>query len=528
MNPKMKKNTWMKRLLALTLCLVMALSLVACGQKSETPAVEPKEPAAETPDASDSSTEATESTEPAEEREEVTLKWYVAGNGPQADTPAVLEEVNKYLKEKLNCTLEIVETDFGNYDQKMQMVISSGEEFDLCFTAHWSNNFYTNVSRNAFLELDELVDTYASDLKAIMPEAGLDAGRVNGKLYGIPNMQIWAMTNDVQVNKDVVEAYNFDTSTVNSLADLEPLFAAYKADHPESYPLGVINQGVLAFSTYSMGYDELAGRHIPGVIMLEDDSLKVVNQFKLPQVQELYEMLYDWGQKGYIRPDASTVTDGSIPTDMKNGMYIAAFSGTYKPSSQEMNKLNYGCELVDCLISDSWLPTSGITATMTAISRTSKHPDRAMEFLNLLNTDPYLYNLITQGIEGRHYEKLDGNYIRPIEGSGYMPNADWVYGNQFLAYLKEGQGENDWAFTQELNANAKPSPALGFVFDPVPVQNEIASCAAVVGEYEVGFSTGVLNPDEVMSEFLEKLDKAGADAIIAEVQSQLDAWAANK
>lgn len=517
----MKKTTWMKRLLALALCLIMALSLVACAQKGESPANDTKEPVADTPtDASGMPAE------PTGEREEVTLKWYVAGSGPQADTAAVLEEVNKYLKEKLNCKLEIIETDFGNYDQKMQMVISSGEEFDLCFTAHWSNNFYTNVSRNAFLELDELLGTYAPDLKAIVPESGFDACRVNGNLYGIPNMQIWAMTNDLQINKAVAEEYNFDTSSVKSLADAEPLFAAYKADHPESYPLGCNNQGILGYYTFNMGYDELAGRHIPGVILLEDDSLEVVNQFKLPQVKELFSMLYDWGQKGYIRPDAATVADPA--PDMKNGLNIAFLTGTYKPSSQEMNKMTYGCELVDCLVSESWLPTSGITATMTAISRTSKHPDRAMEFLNLLNTDAYLYNLITQGIEGKHYEKLDGNFIRPIEGSGYMPNADWMYGNQFLAYLKEGQGEDDWDITRELNANAKPSPAMGFVFDPVPVQNEIASCSAVTGEYVVGFSTGVLNPDQVMDEFLNKLDQAGADTIIAEVQRQLDEWAANK
>ena len=365
----MKKATWFKKLMALALCLVMVLSMAACAQEAV--------PTTDNSENSSSETDATTTPEgeeaPATETEEtVNLKWYVAGSGPQADTPAVLEEVNKYLKEKINCTLEIVETDFGNYDQKMQMVISSQEEFDLCFTAHWSNNFYTNVSRNAFLELDDLVDTYAPDLKADMPPAGWDAGRVNGKLYGIPNQQIWAMTNNLRVNKDVAEQYGFDTSTVKTLADMEPLFEAYKADHPESYPLGLEGQGALAFSTFSMGYDELAGRNIPGAIMLEDGDLKAINQFELPQVKEFYELLYDWSQKGYIRLDATTVSDPK--PDMKNGLHIAVFDGTYKPSSQEMNKMTYGCELIDVLLSDSWLPTSGITATMTAISRTSKHP----------------------------------------------------------------------------------------------------------------------------------------------------------
>lgn len=507
----------MKKLIAMLLVLVMVLGMVACGPQDEAATTEANNT---TGNNADTSTEGNE-------REHVTLKWYVAGNGPQADTAAVLEEVNKYLTEKLNCSLEIVETDFGNYDQKMQMVISSQEEFDLCFTAHWSNNFYTNVSRNAFLELDELVDTYAPELKELVPQGGWDACKVNGKLYGVPNMQIWAMTNTIGINKEVAAQYGLPAEdSAMTLDELENLLAAYKADHPETYPLALDNQGALAFSTFVMGYDELAGRHIPGVVMLDDETLTVVNQFELPQVKEFYERVYRWSQNGYIRPDASTVTD--YKPDMKNGQHIAFFCGTYAPTAQSTYVNMYGCELFRGKLSDSYLTTSGITATMTAISRTSKHPERAMEFLNLLNTDPYLYNLITQGIAGKHYEELGDGYIKPIEGSGYAPNADWMYGNQFLAYFKEGQDPTDWVVTQELNESATPSVAMGFVFDSVPVQNEIASVTAVVNEYEAAFSTGVLNPDEYMSEFLQKLEQAGADVIVAEVQRQLNEWAANK
>lgn len=495
----MKKATLSKKMQALTLSAVMAATMLAGGATAVAAADE----------------------------EPVELLWYVAGPGPQADTGMVLEEVNKYLLEKLNCTLKIVETDFGNYTQKMQMVTSSQEEFDICWTAHWSNNFYSNVSRNAFLELDELVEEYAPDLLAAMPENGWEACKVNGHLYGVPSQQIWAMTNAVTVRKDLIEKYNFDIDSVKSLKDMEPLCEAFKADNPDYYPFLTKSSGTLATNTFNMGYDELAGRHIPGVIMLDDEELKVINQFELPQVKEFYETMYDWCQKGYIRPDAATLNDTLM--DQKAGKYAFAMEGNVKPGIEVIQKVNFGDRDVVCHpISESWQPTSGITATMNAISRTSKHPEKAMEFLNLLNTDEYLFNLIANGLEGVHYEKLEGNYIRPIEGSGYYPNSDWVYGNQFLGYLKEGQGENDWADTLKMNQDAKPSPALGFVFDPVPVQNEIATVSAVVKEYETSLSTGAINPEEALPEFLEKLNQAGAETIIAEVQTQLDAWAAAK
>ena len=506
----------MKKLIALLLALVMVLGMVACG-KTDAPAADA--PAADAPAADAPAADA-----PAE-REHVTLKWYVAHAGPQADTAAVLEEVNKYLTEKLNCSLELVESDFGTYTDKMQMVIGSQEEFDICWTSHWCNNFYSNIAKNAFLELDELVATYAPEMQALVPQGGWDACKVNGNLYGVPSMQIWAMTNCVGINIDVAAEYGLPTEDFDwTLDEMEAFLAAYKADHPDEYPLGVNSQGNLSYNTFNIGYDELAGRHIPGVVMLDDESLTVVNQFELPEVQAFYQRMYDWAQKGYIRPDAATVLDANA--DMKSGMHVAVYGGTYKPEPAANQIASLGTEVVFGKLSGSYLTTSGITATMNAISRTSKHPERAMEFLNLLNTDPYLYNLITQGVAGVHYEDLGEGYIRAIEGSGYAPNADWMFGNQFLAYLKEGQDPTDWIETEKLNANSTPSVAMGFVFDSVPVQSEIAAVSAVIGEYEAALSTGVLDPNEYLPEFLEKLEQAGSDVIIAEIQSQLDAWAA--
>jgi putative aldouronate transport system substrate-binding protein len=156
----------------------------------------------------------------------VELIWYVGGRGAQVDLPAVLEEVNKYLVPKLNCTLKIIETDFGNYNQKMQMVIASQEEFDLCYTADWSNDFYGNVSKNAYLELDALIDQYAPQLRNDMPANGWTAAKVNGKIMAVPCQQIWARANGWGVEAQYLDKYNIDPTAVKAVKDMEPLLAA--------------------------------------------------------------------------------------------------------------------------------------------------------------------------------------------------------------------------------------------------------------------------------------------------------------
>jgi putative aldouronate transport system substrate-binding protein len=61
---------------------------------------------------------------------------------------------------------------------------------------------------------------------------------------------------------------------------------------------------------------------------------------------------------------------------------------------------------------------------------------------------------------------------------------------------------------------------------------QIAACDSVIGEYENNLRFGFIPEDEVdanIDEFLAKLDASGASKIVAEAQTQLDAWrAANK
>lgn len=59
------------------------------------------------------------------------------------------------------------------------------------------------------------------------------------------------------------------------------------------------------------------------------------------------------------------------------------------------------------------------------------------------------------------------------------------------------------------------------------MQNEIAACTSVVGEYAVNFKSGfVENVGEALDEFVDKLDASGAQKVIDEAQAQLTAWRA--
>ena len=146
---------------------------------------------------------------------EVKLTWYFPGPWPQPEQDQVFAEVNKVIKAKINATVDFKPFSFGDYDQKMKVVIASGEPYDLAFTANWINNYAQNVAKGAFLPLDDLLAKYAPQSFANVPKTFWEATKVKGKIYGFVNQQISARTPSVGIPKDLADEYKFD---INSLA----------------------------------------------------------------------------------------------------------------------------------------------------------------------------------------------------------------------------------------------------------------------------------------------------------------------
>lgn len=464
----------------------------------------------------------------AEPGEKITLKWYMAGSGPQADVEAVQDAVDQYLLDtyNMNIDLQIVATDYANYPQKMQMIISSGEEFDICWTSNWNNNYYDNVNKNAYLELDELLDAQAPELKALMDKSVWDGVRVGGKIYGVPNQQIFPKQNYVVIVKEYADKYNLNPDEVKTLADLEDFFLQVKADNPDIYPFAASSNGLYGKLNLMLGYEGIINVKIPGVLRLGDDSLQVINQYEeLDSLKDFYGMMYRWQQEGLVRKDALTVADNAVP-DMKAGKHIAAVNATFKPGVEVTEESNFGGkECIFIMLSDPYLATESLVSSLSSISRTSRHPEEAMKLLNLVNTDPDLYNLLILGVEGVHYTVNADGTVKTDDSKGYNPNVDWMFGNQFNALIRDGQEADVWEATKKLNDSAVNSPALGFAVDTTPITNEIASISSVVDQYLLSLDTGAVDPAVVLPEFQEKLKAAGADTIVAEIQKQLDEWA---
>lgn len=514
--------------LLLALLFTMSILLTACGEKKV------GENTAKTT-TEEKTVEATK--EEPKKLEPVDLVYYIVGS-EQKDLQAMNDEMNKLLKEKINAAVKINLLDWGAYDQKMNVSIAAGEPFDLCFTAPGFNDYYSNIAKGAFIPLDELMDKYAPKTKAGVPAKIWNAAKVKGKIYGIINYQIMATAYGFAIQRELADKYKFDYKTVSKLEDLDPYLAAVKKGEIGKIPLQYTNTNDPFTSSLPMyNLDAIGDAKSPGVVYFNDSNLKVVNQYDTPEFKNLIKTMRKWYLAGFLKKDASTTKD--VTADTKAAKYATLFPAflwgdtTEKDNFDDGNVSSTGVRHYNKKLTNTIIGTSRAIATMTAISKTSKNPERAMMFIELLNSDVQVFNTISWGIEGKHYKKVDGKKkdgtpfnIELIKDSGYNPQTSWEFGNNANLLLSELDAPTaDWV---KANETADVAPTLGFTFDSEPVKSEIAQSTSVVSEYLAGLTSGSVDIDKYQPQFIEKLNKAGAEKIIAEKQKQIDEWKATR
>jgi putative aldouronate transport system substrate-binding protein len=448
---------------------------------------------------------------------------------PQKDDALIQEKLNEYLKEKINATVSLQPLASSDYKKKTELMMNTGEKMDLVFTASWLD-YFSNVTKGAFLELDELIEKHGQEMKKQLHPLFLEAPRHKGKLYAIPTNKEITQGKAFTYRKDIVDKYNIPITSIKTMADLDPWFEKMKKSEPEMINHHVAG-GPGGFMMYETNSNYRPVGPTPGklpMFLLDYKATDMkVKSILDPEIVKLhkdeYELYRKYYEKGYINADAATTTANIL--DLRKQGKIWLQPTVWKPGADIEMKLGDNYDWVSHVIEEPIVTTDLAAGSMFSISRTSKDPERAMMVLNYLHTDPYVVNLFVNGIEGKHYKKVGANRIEPIANSGYGETAlFWVIGNQFLNYLKPGQPDDLYENWKKFNNEAKRFPLIGFVFDDTKVKNEIAQLTSIVGEYKVIGTGAAPNPMPLLEERNAKLKAAGLDKVKDELQAQIDSW----
>ncbi|MDT9726376.1 extracellular solute-binding protein [Xylanibacillus composti] len=454
----------------------------------------------------------------------VELAMVMPGN-KQKDHDEVMGKINEHLKETINASLDLQLIEWGQWDEKVNLMIASREPMDIFFTAQWSN-YSVNVSKGAFMDLGELLQTDAGqEIVNSLDPAFLEGSKINGKNYAVPTNKELAFQGGIVYRTDIAEDLGLDMSTVQTVDDLEPILKTVKEQMPEIIPLFVREGDGM---THLANYDFLGDGNVPGVILKDQDDTTVKPQHEFDIYNKHLKLAREFFLAGYINQDATTTTL-STQDALKAGNVFMTFQPLKPGKDAELaSATGLTGKLKQIEMTERTIATSETAGSMLAISSTSENPERAMMFINLLHTDKYLNNLLNFGIEGKHYSR-DGEVISPTESTNdYNLGAAWMLGNQFLNYVWDSEDPQKWEEFKKFNEGAKVSPGLGFTFNSEPVKNEIAALVNVKKEYNPALETGAVDPDEVLPRYIDKLKASGLDKVIEEKQRQFDEFLANK
>lgn len=555
-----QKGVFMKRLMALFLC--MALLLAACGNRessdgsatttgsknaeaqssSDQASEQPSDKAAaQTGDAAalQSAGDASESSADAagddEDVAEIELLMWTLNTVP-ADVALVEAAINDITREKINTEVHLNIVEMGSYMQQANLAVTSGEKLDIIVTMPGgSTHFNAMSSQNQLLPLGDLLNKYGQDILANVDAALLDGTRVDGEIYAVTSQADKACDLNFVCRTDILEETGINAQSIQSVDDLTALFAKVKELHPEMIALTGGTYNVMTFPGHcvlgdfsqSQQFDSLGDTSMVLAVSFLDDPYKVVNYYESDQWKKNVQIIANWYGQGYVDKDASTQKE-SAESIIKGGNAFSYFKELATGAEGSLKNAT-GYDMTTVKVSDAIIGTSLIRKFTWAIPASATEPEAAMKFLNLMYSDADIVNLICWGIEGTHYVTCEDGTIDFPKGmdastSGYfIGDVSSIVGNGFLAKVWHGQDPDLRQIALEKNKNAIISPLSGFGLDSTGLENEYTAITAATDEYRNAIRCG-LYTEEIQAKFEEKLRSAGADIYVETVQKQMDEW----
>ena len=449
------------------------------------------------------------------------IKMYQIGDKPD-NLDTLLENANKIIEKKVGAKLDIQYLGWGDYAQKMNVIISSGENYDIAF----ANNYVINAQKGAYADLTELYKKEGKDLYKALDPAYIKGNTVNGKIYAVPVAANVASSQNFAFNGPLVEKYGIDISNVKDYASLEPVLKAIKEKDPNVVPFAMNK----SYGGPSDDFDYVAVDGLPFVVDLKGDTTKIVDRYTIPRYVENLKTLHKYYEAGYIPKDVATSDTGY---DLSQDTWLVR--------EETVGPADYGNSLLTRVanrkidikpFTELYKKNNTTQVANFVISNNSKNKEKAMEVLNLLNTNPELLNGLVYGPEGKNWEKVDGkeNRVKVLDGyNGNTHMSGWNTGNNWILYINENVTDEQIAQSKKDLETAKESPALGFIFNTDNVKSEITALTNTLNQFAGAINTGTVDPEVEVPKMLEKLKSEGAyQKVLDEMQKQYDEYLASK
>lgn len=471
--------------------------------------------------------------------ETVKIKYYVPGTEPK-DFKKVFQKVNEKLAaDGVGVEVEKIYIPWDAWDQKLNLMLSTGEEFDLFHVMQDRTPFSSYYNRGALADITDAIEKYGANLKKHIPDDIFDGAKIDGSYYVVPSYWVeMASEGQFNIRRDILRENNLEEPTtpaelisawetvmqnwkgsnkpyLGTRSDFDPLFLHTSMLHRtyDTFPFTVKDK----FFYVNQNGDVKS--------WIETDEFKKDASF----MREMYT-------KGLTNPDILVMKQEQVEAQLDSGEWFVRL-GT-GGSLNGLKKYNPDATVDD--IGVVWFnPEKPYLRPLSfkngnAVPINSKHPEAAVKFMDWMLASQENFDLTMYGIEGEHYTK-DGDKgyktIRDPENNNntrYRASDSQTGNVNFMRFDLENSIPDNNKVLFEPNPDAINSVAANFVFDPTNVRTEYTNILSEAAASITPIYMGVQEYDKAFPAALDKMKRAGLDRVVEEYRKQFEEYQASQ
>ncbi|KAF1300563.1 MULTISPECIES: extracellular solute-binding protein [Enterococcus] len=338
-------------------------------------------------------------------------------------TPPAGDIENK-LEEYTGVDIEFNWVPDASKDERINAALASNSLSDIVSLTQISSTTVRNaLGSGMFWDVEPYLKDYPN--LANISEDRLEASRIKGHIYGVPFQKPIARYG-VLVRKDWLE--NLGLETPKTLDELREVAQAFTENDPDGNgqkdTVGFVERN----ESFNVGFRSLTGYFGAGNHFTVTEEEEVIPSFMQPEYKESMEWFRDIYENGWMNSDFTVMAKNDQKDYIVQGKGGIVISGLQevrnyvndaKGTDQEhmewelINDMTYG-DVERRILSDTNDGMGGWLSIPKQQVKSEEDLKVVLQFINdLMDEEPY--TLMTQGVEGEHFQITDDEAYEQID-----------------------------------------------------------------------------------------------------------------